>query len=110
MKKGFLMLMFLTVFLLGLMLPHFADISSQPLTNKQHHVITFDGDSSTHLGDQTGKKIATALGATFFGDIETAVMILLLLAQCAIYLSHLRRRRLFIGPLFNQSNYVSHFS
>jgi hypothetical protein len=108
-KQGRILLMFLTVFLLGLILPHFADHSSYPLKNKQHHqVIIFDWDSGTQFGDKTDKKISIVPGMSSFVDVETAVIILLLLTQCAVHL-HQLRQRLFIGTIFSQSNYLSHF-
>lgn len=99
--------MFLTVFLLGFMLPHFTDHSSHPLKNKQqHHEIIFDWDNGTQSGDNTDKKISIVPGMTSFGDVESAAVILLLLAQTAVHI-HQLRRRLFFATIFSQSNYLS---
>ncbi|WP_428909610.1 hypothetical protein [Niallia sp. Krafla_26] len=108
MKKGFHWLMILLVVSLFSLTPFFADNSSHPQTDTQHPIITFDWDSGTQTGDNTDKKESIVPGTSAFGDMETAMIILLLLVQCAAYLPQLRRR-LFIETTFNQSNYVSHF-
>lgn len=109
MKRVALLLTFLAVFLLSFMLPHFDDNSLHSLAYKQHKVITFDWDSGTETEDKSGKKISIVPGISSLKAIETAVAILLLLAQGLRYIPQFRRR-LFIGTIFNQSNYVSHFN
>ncbi len=105
MKRGFLLLMFSAMFLFCLLLPHFADNGVHPQMNELYQVI-IDGDNGIQTGDKAFKKASTVPGMSSDWDIETAVIILLLLAQCAAYIPKLWRR-LFIGPIFSQSNYVS---
>ena len=104
-KRGRYLVILLGIFLISLTLYQLSFTSSHPLTDK-HQVFILEEDTGDTIKD-VDKKLVVVPGL-FIEDIDILLFILLLLANCAAFISTFRLR-FFIGPIFNQSNYVIHF-